>query len=503
MNCAQHFFNAADQFPENKAIVAGDKSISYAELKQEVIATVRYFESKGIQPGDRVMVFIPMSTDLYRVVLALFSMGATAVFLDEWVSKKRMEMCCEIAKCRGFIGITKAHVLRLFSKELRAIPIRLKIKNSFQSDEKYALFQPAQDHSALITFTTGSTGTPKAANRTHAFLLAQFEAIRNKIKPTPTDVVMPVLPIVLFINLGVGSTSVIYRYKSTKLSSIKPEKVFALMKKERVNQLISSPSFVNVLANYAIKTNTTSTSLKTIYTGGAPVFPKEAKRYLHAFPEAFTQVIYGSTEAEPISAVPIANLIESERKQRGLLVGFPDQSAEVKVIPFRDEVIELNDSDELEICATGEIGEIIVAGNHVLTSYFNNPEALRRAKIWHKDKIYHRTGDSGFFGGDGQLFLVGRSTQAIEINDQIIYPFIFEDELQQIEHIVRGTLVKKNEEVKIIVELEYASKKEEVAAKLKAKFDFPFVLIVTEIPLDKRHHGKIDQGALLKKLGLT
>lgn len=500
VNCVQHFFDAAKKSPDHQAIITENESISYLELKREVMATVRYFESKGIKAGDRVLVFVPMSVDLYRIVLALFGMGATAVFLDEWVSKKRMEMCCKIADCAGFIGTTKAHILRFFSKELRAIPITLKIKHSFKAEEKFELFSPEINHTALITFTTGSTGTPKAANRTHAFLMAQFEAIKNKLQPKPSDVVMPVLPIVLFINLGVGSTSVIYRYKSTKLSSIKPKVVFDLMKKHGVNQVISSPSFINELSNYVMKIGKNPIILSSIYTGGAPVFPNEAKRFAQAFPEAHIEIIYGSTEAEPISAVPVGELMASEGKEKGLLVGFPDSSAEVKIIPFRDEVIEVNEHEELETCPQGAIGEIIVAGNHVLTSYFNNPEALRRAKIWHGPKLYHRTGDSGYFDTDGRLFLVGRSTQAIKVENEVIYPFIFEDELQRFEGVKRGTILKLSERIFVVIELKRGGDKTEVEALLRSWLMFDFELVFRTIPLDKRHHGKIDAEAVLMGL---
>lgn len=500
MNCVQHFFNAAETYPNHTAIIVEDRSISYAALKREVVATARYFESKGIRAGDRVLVFVPMSVDLYRIVLALFSMGATAVFLDEWVSKKRMELCCEIAQCRGFIGVTKAHLLRLVSKELRAIPIRLKIKHAFNADEGFTLFEPDQQTAALITFTTGSTGTPKAANRTHAFLIAQFEAIRKKIDPKPTDVVLPALPIVLFINLGVGSTSVIYRYKSTKLHTIRPMMVFDLMNKHRVNQVISSPSFIHALANYALSENESVSSLQTIYTGGAPVFPTEAKCYAAAFPKAKIEVIYGSTEAEPIAAVPVDELISASTAEKGLLVGFPDPSAEVKIIPFRDEVIELAENQTLETCGVHEIGEIIVAGKHVLSSYLNNPEALRRAKIWENEKMYHRTGDSGYLDDEGRLYLVGRSSQVFEINGEMIYPFLVENILREVDGILRGTIVKRGERVMIIAELKSATQQEEVRSQLLEKFDFPFTFIVAKIPLDKRHHGKIDQEALLRRL---
>lgn len=501
MNCVQHFFTAAERYPDQLAIISQGSAISYAELKYQVVATVRYFESKGIKPGDRVLVFVPMSVDLYRIVLSLFSMGATAVFLDEWVSKKRMEMCCNLARCTGFIGVKKARIIRLFSKELRAIPINLNIRHQFRANENFTLFSPAIDHSALITFTTGSTGTPKAANRTHAFLNAQFEAIKRKLNPNSNDVAMPLLPIVLFIYLGVGATSVIYSYNSKKLSSIKPASVFALIQKHGVNQIISSPSFMASLANYALKIGEYPKVLTSVYTGGAPVFPKEAKRLASAFPETHIEVIYGSTEAEPISAVSIQSLIASEGKEKGLLAGYPDASAEVKIIPFRDEVIELAENEKLQTCATGEIGEIIVAGNHVLSAYFNNPEALRRAKIWQGKKMYHRTGDSGYFDEQGRLFLVGRSKEAIKVGNELVYPFIFEDEIQGIDGVKRGTILKQNERVLIAAELERGSNKLSIEQELRAKFLFDFRLVFITIPLDKRHHGKIDTEALLSKLG--
>src|ERR1700741_2328448 len=126
-NIANLFFEAAKQYPDNIAIIHHEKSISYTALESEVVKTALYFKEQGIKKGDRVLIFVPMSIDLYRIVLALFSIGAVVVFLDEWVSKKRMELCCSIAQCKGFIGVTKARVFSWFSKELRSIPVKLKI----------------------------------------------------------------------------------------------------------------------------------------------------------------------------------------------------------------------------------------------------------------------------------------------------------------------------------------------------------------------------------------
>ena len=217
MNIVDLFLAAATKYPDNIAIVEKDNTISYDQLKQEVLATAAYFKKKGITEGDRVLVFIPMSIDLYRVVLALFYLGATAVFLDEWVSKKRLELCCNLASCKGFIGVFKARVYSFFSKELRLIKIKLNLGT--RGDEQISVAQVNPDLSALITFTTGSSGTPKAALRTHGFLNEQFDALLEEIEPKATDIDMPVLPIVLFVNLGVGSTSVIANFNMAKPNS--------------------------------------------------------------------------------------------------------------------------------------------------------------------------------------------------------------------------------------------------------------------------------------------
>jgi len=177
-NIVEIFLHAAEKYPDRLAVVDKEQSITYAELKIQVEKTAAYFHQKGVQTGDRILVFVPMSVDLYRTVLAIFYLGATAVFLDEWVNKKRLELCCRIADCRGFVGGLKARIFALFSKELRRIPIKLSLTKCSQTSIPVKAMNP--DDAALITFTTGSTGTPKAARRTHEFLKAQFDALLER-----------------------------------------------------------------------------------------------------------------------------------------------------------------------------------------------------------------------------------------------------------------------------------------------------------------------------------
>lgn len=493
MNIADHFFKASEDYPHHVAIIHKGRSISYAELSCEVQETAAYFRSKGIGKGDRILVFVPMSIDLYRVVLAIFSLGATAVFLDEWVSKNRMELCCKIADCKGFIGVRKAVLFRLFSHELRKIPVRLKLKGKEKGSVFRSLDCFASD-TALITFTTGSTGTPKAAKRTHGFLEKQFAVLTRKINPSPTDVDLPVLPIVLLINLGVGATSVIYNYKPSKPRSLDVREIVQLLREYKINRVISSPYFLITLAKYVRSHELLFPDLEKLYTGGAPVFPNEASTLSEAFPNAAVEIVFGSTEAEPISAISAKELRSAHEiaLNQGLPVGFPDPSAEVKIIPIQEGEILVKDISELKVMPSGSVGEIIVAGEHVLKEYFNNETALKKTKIFCAEKVYHRTGDSGYFDDQGRLFLTGRCSSIIEDKNGKIYPFLVEYFLQSLEHVILGTVIQRGKDLVVVLETSPKANLQLLQPLINEKFSREMELFITQIPRDPRHHSKID-----------
>lgn len=496
-NISELFIAAAQKHPDNVAIIDKNASITYAELEKEVKATVAYFKNKGIGQGDRVLVFVPMGIDLYRIVLGLFYMGATAVFLDEWVSKKRLELCCQLADCKGFIGVWKARVFSFFSKELRRIPVKLSLKKTLAQGADITPVSP--DTTALITFTTGSTGTPKAANRTHGFLKEQFDALLDEIDPQVTDIDMTVLPIVLFVNLGVGCTSVIADFKMTKPEKMNAAAIVGQLKDAKVNRMVASPFFIKKLAEQLIGAGAELRQIEKIFTGGAPVFPAEAALYLKAFPAAASTIVYGSTEAEPISSISAQTLVKAPKTlATGLPVGEPFHKANLRVINITDEAIPNCTAQELEeMCLEeGEVGEIIVSGPHVLKQYFKNEAAFKQNKIVADGTVWHRTGDSGL-GVGNRLFLTGRCNQLIAHEQSYLSPFIIENQLQSIDGVTMGTLLQTGNKRVLVVES--ALSKEALASQVD-NIPYTDMQIISQIPRDPRHNSKIDYGALRLKL---
>ncbi len=442
------------------------------------------------------MVVVPMSDHLYRIVLALFRIGAVAVFLDEWVSIKRMNDCCKLAGCKAFIGTSKGLVLSWIVSGLRKIPLHLGLH--YDKKNEVILFpETTENDAALITFTTGSTGIPKAAIRTHKLLFGQFQALIPLIKPKRDEVSMPVLPIVLLLNLGAGVTSVIADYKSSKPSSLEPGKIIGQIKEYGVNTIIASPFFVKRIAQHLIDKQLKLDGINKIFTGGAPVFPAEANVYKSAFAETDIQIVYGSTEAEPISSVGVKNLIAKAENVlfQGLYVGKPEACTTVKIIGITNENIlaaSIKDVENLEVL-TGETGEIIVTGKHVLTDYLNNPDALNRNKIFVGNQCWHRTGDSGYLDADGNLFLTGRCSSLIEPEGKCISTFVYENHFQTINGVEAGTVMIWKNKLIAVIELSDSRQKENVKnAVYLISNGLENIIFINKIPRDPRHNSKVD-----------
>ncbi|MCB0429454.1 MAG: AMP-binding protein [Flavobacteriales bacterium] len=499
-NIAQLFLEAARKYPDHAAIIQGDRQIRYDQLAEQVRSTAGYFRKKGIKPGDRVLVFVPMGIDLYRIVLALFYMGAVAVFLDEWVSRERLALCCRMADCKAFVAGGKVRFLARFIQPVRKIPIW--IGTSVPSAPAVDMKEVDESTSALITFTTGSTGIPKAADRTHGFLKAQFDALLEEINPQPGDVDMVVLPVVLLVNLGVGCTSVIAPFNARKPEKMKPDAIAGWIANHHVNRIIASPYFIDRLAMWMLDNKQTFSSVQRIFTGGAPVFPLQAQTIRQAFPDAGIRIVYGSTEAEPIASVGADELLSEGRVTDGLYVGKVFHRTQVSIIGIWNREITVSDEGQLKVLEVppGKIGEIIVSGPHVLDRYYRNEEAFRRNKIMVDGKLWHRTGDSGYLGEDGRLYLTGRCEQIIRYGEKIYAPFVIEEMLGRMDGVELGTMLLSEEQHPVVVvELKKGADVQRVEEEVRNGIpDMERMQTVAKMPRDPRHHSKIDYEKLRK-----
>jgi len=504
-NVSDFFVARATQHPERIAFIgANGEKILFGELHQSVNDTVAFFQSKGIQKGMKILVLEPMTTDLYRIVLALFRMGVTAVFLDAWSGLKRLEQCCQQLECDAMIGSWKLGVLRMFSSRLRSIPSFYSAQKTTSTNGGQLLEWPHTKASdpALITFTTGSTGIPKGAIRTHGFLAEQFKVLSEIIQRNEPEVDLTTLPIVLLLNLGLGNTSVLPSFTVKQVENFKPERLFEQLRKWKVERLSCSPFYAVQLAKHLQENKMELPDLKRIITGGAILYDSEVESLRSVFKSISVQLLYGSTEAEPIS---IRNLNEeskllTENLPFGISVGKLHPSLDFGVLPLSEDRNEMELSEWNDIqCKEACLGEIVVAGSHVLETYVGSKEVANNQKIRVGNTLWHRTGDAGFIYDD-TLFLSGRCQEFEDSEGKGNGPFYYENELLKVEGIAKGCSLLWQGNRVAVVEMTKGQKFEMKEEFIKRFPEFSYWIEVDQMPIDPRHFSKIDYASLRKQM---
>ena len=186
--------------------------VSYGELQDAVARFAGSLQQQGIAPGDRVLVFVPMSIELY-VVPRHFSSRGCRRFHRSGMGLSQIRSALRLTDPSLVLVTPKIRWLQLMFPSLwlrrwRSIDSRL-VATRLKDSTALPVAEVIAEHPALLTFTSGTTGRPKGVMRTHSFLLSQHRALTSALGTTATDVEMPVLPIFLLNTLAVGATAVI------------------------------------------------------------------------------------------------------------------------------------------------------------------------------------------------------------------------------------------------------------------------------------------------------
>ena len=497
--------------PDAIALVEGRgaarRTITVATLDDRARRLAAWLAADGLSAGDAVLVVHQPTIDLYVLLVALFRLGAVAMFVDLGAGRAVLEAACAISPpAAAFLG-PRAQLLRLASPALRRVPRcytsgrwPLPFTRRIAGAAVHApLAHDATTHAdtpALLTFTSGSTGAPRAACRTHGFLRAQHDALVATILADTGARDLVAFPVVVLANLARGVTSVLPDADLRRPGAVDAPRLLAQCAAERPTRLSAPPAMLARLVAASAPGDARWGSVREVVTGGGPVFPDLLDALARVAPHARRLAVYGSTEAEPIAELDAATLTDADRARMADGDGLP---AGTPVAPVRLRVIASPAAHGWRLNAAtfdalarppGVPGEIVVTGAHVLRGYWRGT-GDEETKLRVGDTVWHRTGDVGALDADGRLRLLGRATATITDARGTAYPFAAECALRLRWPALRAALVAHAGERVLVVERDGAPDD----AALRACLAF--------MPIDAvvRHNSKVDYPRLARLLG--
>jgi olefin beta-lactone synthetase len=451
VNLYTGFAAIAARTPEAPALIApsggaAPTTISFGELDRRAGALATRLASRGLGRGSTVLLMHPVSVELYVLLLAVVRLGAAAMFLDPTAGAEHIARCCARRSPDAYAAGWRGQLLRWRYRALCSIPVTIAIgpwpfaslrADAQETDSRAAPAAPIApvrpDDPLLITFTSGTTGVPKAAVRTHRLLRAQHERLVEELSLQPGEIDLVTLPIFVLANLASGVTSVLPDADLRSIRTIASKPLRRQVQRHRPARIIASPTLLDRL----IGDGPPIDCLARVFTGGAPVFLADLDRFAKAFPSARIINLYGSTEAEPIASQSLDDLDDADRAAMsnggGTCVGAPVPGADVRVLPDRfgtPLAPTTEEAFEASVLRAGEPGEIMVAGEHVLPGYLDGiGDAETKWSVG--SRIWHRTGDAGRFDARGRLWLLGRCSARLRRERRVWYPLPLEAALRE------------------------------------------------------------------------
>nr|WP_280855161.1 MULTISPECIES: long-chain fatty acid--CoA ligase [unclassified Streptomyces] len=401
--------------PHNLAIKLDDYVLDYAALHTAAAAVAGDLRERGVEPGERVGLMLPnvpaFPVLFYGVLLA----GAVVVPMNPLLKAREVEYYLSdsgmkvvygwdgsrdvvpgAAKALGITGIT---VPAIGPTELRGTPIEVPVER-------------ADGETAVILYTSGTTGQPKGAELTHRNLCSNAATTAETLIETgPHDVVMGCLPLFHVFGLTCGLNAVIQSGATlTLIPRFDPVKALEVVARDRVTVFEGVPTMYAAMLNCPDAAHADMSSLRTCMTGGSAM-PVEI---LRGFESRFGCEVfegYGLSET-----APVVSFNQPGRERKAGTIGFPVRGCEMRLV-----------NDDGEDVPAGEPGEIAIRGENVMKGYWNRPDATAAAI----PDGWFRSGDIATKDADGYYTIVDRKKDLIIRGGYNVYPREVEETLYE------------------------------------------------------------------------
>ena len=493
-------------------------AIDFAALSARIHAYEHGLTSAGLRAAERVIMLVSPGADFLALSYAVMGRGAVPVFIDPGMGIDAVLACMKEAEPSGFIGMPKAHLLRLKAaglfRSLRFCVVASRFP-MFGATRVRDLLRPSSeppapiprlaDDAALVAFTSGATGTPKGVVFTNRMLTAQLAVFRSQFGFRGGEQDLPLLPVFSLFTAALGVGSIFPPLNPSRPLSLVPGRIVRVMQDLGNETCFGSPTLWSKLAEYCRQTGTSLPQLRRVFMAGAPVSQATIDLVAAACPQAESFTPYGATEALPVTIAAAADLrqqtlVTALTGEQGTPVGRAIDGVTLRIV----RPVEAPGGQTLVDCAECEIGEIVVSGATVSREYLRRPEATAAGKIVDGDRVWHRMGDMGYLDATGQLYFCGRRLHMVDTPGRAFHSVPVENVFNRHPAVGRSALVAVDGQPALVVEPKSEHWPHSVVARRRLAEELGALAaadpVTTSIrrfyfhpsfPVDARHNAKI------------
>jgi long-chain acyl-CoA synthetase len=497
-NLAKNLTDTTRSHAERVAVRVDNTAMTYRALDEASARVAGLLHERGLEPGARVGIMMPNVAEVPVVYYGVLRAGGVVVPMNPLLKGR------EVAYYLGDSGAGLIFAWHAFETEARRgaeqAGAELVVVDAVgfpdllaSASPEYRVADTGDQDTAVILYTSGTTGQPKGAELTHGNLISNTEVARTDIvQAGPDDVIFGGLPLfhvfgqTVALNVAVAAGACL-----TLLPRFDAGHALRILAGHRVTVFEGVPTMYVALLHQPDRADYDTSALRMCISGGAAL-PVEV---LRGFEEAFGVPVlegYGLSETSPI-----ASFNHPGRDRKPGSIGTPIRDVQMRVVDEADHEVQ-----------RGQVGEIVIHGPNVMKGYWQRPDATAEAV---RDGWFH-TGDLAQVDEDGYFYIVDRKKDLIIRGGYNIYPREIEEVLYEHPAVAEAAVIglphpALGEEVGAAVALKpgAAASPEELRDYVKsqvAAYKYPrHVWLVDALP--KGATGKLQKRDIVIPAGLT